>query len=86
VGDSLHDGEIAQLGQDSLRGSGRDFRQRALHPALPGAAVDWPLAEILDLLPASRALAAARFAVQVVLLAAGLGSRLGALTKDIPRP
>ncbi len=58
VGDSLHDGEIASLARIPFVGLAGTFAKERFTLRFPGQPVIGRFAEILDLLPASRALAA----------------------------
>lgn len=80
VGDSLKDGELAR--DNGLRFVGRTgtFNRSAFQGAFPGVpTVD----RISDL---SALLSEETQTMHVIILAAGLGSRLGALTKETPKP
>jgi phosphoglycolate phosphatase-like HAD superfamily hydrolase len=58
VGDSLHDGEIAYLAKIPFVGLAGTFAKERFTLRFPGQPVICRFAEILDLLPASRAAAA----------------------------
>jgi phosphoglycolate phosphatase-like HAD superfamily hydrolase len=58
VGDSLHDGEIASVARIPFVGLAGTFAKDRFTLRFPGQPVIGRFAEILDLLPASRALAA----------------------------
>ena len=58
VGDSLHDGEIAYLAKIPFVGLAGTFAKERFTLRFPGQPVIGRFAEILDLLPASRAMAA----------------------------
>ena len=81
VGDSLHDGEIAEREGVRFVGVAGTFSRERFALRFPGLPVVDRLAEIARAL----CLSARSPSVKVALLAAGLGSRLGTLTADLPK-